>query len=30
VIAFEPADEDPLEEKEEVAPGPDVPDEALD
>jgi hypothetical protein len=30
VVAFEPAADDPEEEKEEDAPGPDVPEEALD
>src|ERR1700733_12512300 len=29
VIAFDPAEEDPDDEKELAAPGPDVPDEAL-
>jgi hypothetical protein len=30
VVAFEPAEEDPLDEKDEVAPGPDVPEDAFD
>jgi hypothetical protein len=29
VVAFDPAEEDPVAEKEVEAPGPDVPDEAL-
>jgi hypothetical protein len=30
VVAFEPAEDDPDDEKEEDAPGPDVPEDALD